>query len=48
MEAFAGWAFFILLIIVNTVVYMLIDAYFAGDIPALRDEEEDITYWKED
>jgi hypothetical protein len=47
MESFAGWAFFVLLIIVNTVVYMLIDAYFTGEISALRDEE-DITYWKED
>ena len=38
METFAGYSFFILLIIVNSVVYMLIDGYFEGDIKGLRDD----------
>ena len=38
MENFAGWAFLILLAIVNTVVFILIDGYFEGDIEGLQDE----------
>ena len=38
METIAGWMFFILLIVVNTVIYLLIDAYFEGDIEGLRDD----------
>lgn len=39
METAAGWMFFTCLIIVNTVLYMLIDGYFEGDIAGLRDED---------
>ena len=38
MQIMAGWLFFILLIVVNSVVYMLIDGYFEGDIDGLRDD----------
>ena len=42
MESFAGWMFFILLTVVNTVVYMLIDGYFNGDIAGVLDEGEEL------
>jgi len=38
MESFAGWMFFVLLAIVNTVVFILIDGYFEGDIEGLKDD----------
>ena len=38
METIAGYMFFILLIITNTVIYLLIDGYFEGDIDGLRDD----------
>ena len=37
METIAGWMFFILLI-QSTVIYLLIDGYFEGDIDGLRDD----------
>lgn len=40
MENFAGWSFFLLLAIVNTVVFILIDGYFEGDIAGLTDGDE--------
>jgi len=39
MDQLAGWMFFTLLIIVNSVLYMLIDGYFTGDIDGLRDDD---------
>ena len=39
MEMIAGWLMFTLLIVVNSVIYMLIDAYFEKDLEGLRDEE---------
>ena len=39
MDQVAGWMFFTLLIIVNTVLYMLIDGWFEGDIDGLRDDD---------
>lgn len=39
MEMFAGWAFFIVLMLVNTVTYMLIDGWFEGSIAGLKDDE---------
>jgi|DEB0MinimDraft_3_1074331.scaffolds.fasta_scaffold03318_7 hypothetical protein len=39
MEQFAGWMFLITLAIVNTVVYMLIDGYFKGDIEGVKDDD---------
>jgi hypothetical protein len=39
MEMFAGGAFFVVLIIVNTVTYMLIDGWFEGSIAGLKDDE---------
>lgn len=38
MESIAGWLFFILLVVVNTVVYMLIDGYFEGNIAGVLDD----------
>ena len=38
MENVAGWMFFVLLIIVNTVCYILIDGYFEGDIEGLKED----------
>jgi len=40
MDIIAGWLMFILLIIVNSVVYMLIDGYFENDIPGVLDNDE--------
>ena len=40
MESLAGWLFFMLLVIVNTVMFILIDGYFEGDIAGLRDGDE--------
>jgi len=40
MESFVGWVFFVLLGIVNTVMYILIDGYFEGDIAGVRDGDE--------
>jgi len=40
MESLAGWLFFVLLGIVNTVMYILIDGYFKGDIAGVRDGDE--------
>ena len=39
MDIIAGWAMFITLIITNTVLYLLIEGYFAGDIKGLRDDD---------
>ena len=39
MDQVAGWMFFTLLIIVNTVLYLLIAGYFEGDIDGLRDDD---------
>ena len=39
MENFAGWMFFVLLAIVNTVVFILIDGYFEGDIEGVQPEK---------
>jgi len=38
MEMFAGWLFFVCLMIVNIVTYILIDGWFEGDIAGLRDD----------
>ena len=40
MDIMAGWLMFILLIIVNSVVYMLIDGYFEQDLAGVRDDDE--------
>lgn len=40
MEMMAGSLMFIVLIVVNTVVYVLIDGYFKGDIPGVLDNDE--------
>ena len=40
MQIMAGWLFFILLIVVNTVTYILIDGYFEKDIPGVLDNDE--------
>ena len=39
MDQVAGWMFFTLLIIVNTVLYLLIAGYLEGDIDGLRDDD---------
>ena len=39
MDQVAGWMFFTLLIIVNTVLYLLIAGYFEGDVDGLRDDD---------
>jgi len=38
MENFAGWLFLICLAIVNTVMFVLIDGYFEGDIEGVKRE----------
>ena len=38
MEHIAGWLFFITLAVTNTVLFLLIDGYFEGDIDGLRDD----------
>lgn len=39
MDMIAGWLMFVLLIVVNTVTYILIDGYFEQDLEGVRDEE---------
>lgn len=39
MEQIAGWLFFITLAVTNTVLFLLIDGYFEGDIDGLRDDD---------
>lgn len=39
MDQVAGWGLFIALIISNTVVFLLIDGWFEGDINGLRDDD---------
>jgi len=40
MENLAGWLFFMVLATVNTVMFILIDGYFEGDIAGVRDGDE--------
>jgi len=40
MESLAGWLFFMVLATVNTVMFILIDGYFEGDIAGVRDGDE--------
>ena len=40
MDIIAGWLMFVLLIVVNSVVYMLIDGYFENDIPGVLEDDE--------
>lgn len=40
MDSLVSWLFFIVLMVVNTMVYILIDGYFRGDIAGLRDGDE--------
>ena len=39
MDIMAGWAMFGVLIVSNTMMYVLIDGYFKGDLPGVRDEK---------
>ena len=39
MDIFAGWTMFLVLIVANTMMYVLIDGYFKGDLPGVRDEK---------
>jgi len=39
MENVAGWLFLVLLAVVNTVVFILIDGYFEGDIEGVKPDE---------
>ena len=39
MDQVAGWGLFIALIISNTVLFLLIDGWFEGDIDGLRDDD---------
>lgn len=40
MDIMAGWLMFVLSIVVNSVVYMLIDGYFEQDLAGVRDDDE--------
>ena len=40
METVAGWLFMVVLVVVNTAVYILIDGYFKNDIPGIGDDYE--------
>ena len=39
MDQVAGWGLFITCIISNTVVFLLIDGWFEGDVNGLRDDD---------
>lgn len=40
MVELAGWGLFFVCVVSNIVIYVLIDGYFEGDIPGLKEDME--------